>query len=144
MTKEAPMNKEKSAVLRMHPKTYARLQREAQAQGMNFSAFVRNLIYDEYPELRIYEDVSDILAEGDAHATRPAEYMPYVTAAIQRVMAGIGELEAQQAAVDRKPDKHRQAIAELKVWLQKLEGNLQQHRWTEEIAQWFEKDWGDQ
>lgn len=137
------MNKEKPAVLRMHPKTYAWLQREAKSQGINFSLFVRNLIYDEYPELRTYEDVSDIMAEGNARATRPAEYMPYLTAAMQRVMAGIEELEARQAAVDRKPDRHRHAIAELKGWLQKLEGNLEQHRWTEELVQWFEKYRGD-
>jgi hypothetical protein len=133
------MNKEKAAVVRLHPKTYAFINKKMREEGTTFSAFVRKLLYQRYPVLPVYEDLDAILAEGWAHATRPAEFAPHLTAAMQRVMEGIRALEAEQAEVDRLPDKHRQAIAELQACLHDLEQHMKQHEWNEEIAQWFEK-----
>jgi hypothetical protein len=143
MTKETPMNKEKSAVVRVHPKTYAWINKKMRKEGTTFSAFVRKLLYQRYPVLPVYEDLDTILAEGKTRATRPAEFAPYLTAAMQRVMDGIKQLEAEQAEVDRFPDEHRQAIAELKGCLHDLEQHMRQYQWTKDITQWVEKYQGD-
>jgi hypothetical protein len=130
------MNKTKSMVIRIQPTPYAELCELANAQGLTLSAYVRKMMFMQYPHLPIMEDVREILeaanhlitttASGRTSAD-PGEYAKYLAAAVQRLEEGVRDLKAGQAEAARIPEQWQQSLAALEGIAQTLQEGLKGH-----------------
>jgi predicted DNA binding CopG/RHH family protein len=130
------MEDEKRVTIRLSGPLARLLARKAEQAGVSFSEQVRRMIVASHPHLGVLEDVGEIIAVGKVAAEHGEPYAPYLRNCERRLEDG---LEALKTFDNLAVAWRQEAEAELTAALAYIRQTAQQHQWTGEIVQFFQK-----